>query len=537
MDRSDGGSTQTFLHRGHNYALVLAGLAVVLIIVMAPMSELGCDESAWAVSVGKLLHGRVLGAGAVLAKGPYLVLAHLIPYVIFGPNVFALHLINTLWALAVGALVCVMAHRIAGRWGTVAGAVLYIGGMADPFLRFNFYAETIFMLPLAAGMLLVVSGIERKRPGAIFFAGLLGGMAVLVKQTSAVAVLAMVVALWLAPGRREWKDATKKSLTLLAGSIIAAVPWAIYQVAFRDGSGDPGMVDTAVGYLSQMDLPQALANLQWTALHVLPRYSIVILTSLAGLHLLYHTWRRSRADGGEGDIGGTWAAVIGLWYLAAVAAIASTGRFSAHYFNQFIPVAALAGGVWAADALAGGLKRRRIAGAALVAQAVLVVIFAIVGVTGWTEALATTREPTEWREVGRYLREHTTPDDTVFVWGDQTEVVYWAGRELAARNPWITNRIIGYRHLLPVFAERIDEEIDWPVLVEHLETWWPRYVVVAPRVRTVPPDDTCNYGTEDLPELKRILRQHYERETTIRGYELWRRTPQAPQPAVEGEGR
>jgi len=173
-------------------ALVIALLAA-FVLLMAPWPQLGPDESAWATSVIKVLKGRVLGQDAVMAKGPYLVLWHLLAYLATGPNVLALHLLGAAWALLTGIVVCLAALRLAGRGGLLATGLLYVAAMADPALRTNVYAEIIMALPLALGMTALAAGLSRRSAALLVLAGLCAGLAVLTKQTAVFSALAMAV--------------------------------------------------------------------------------------------------------------------------------------------------------------------------------------------------------------------------------------------------------------------------------------------------------------------------------------------------------
>ncbi len=534
------------------FAACLVGLLALYVLVAAPWPQLGPDEAAWSTSVVKVLAGKVLGRDAMMAKGPYLLGWHLLAYVATGPNVMALHLLGAAWALLTGVVVCLVALRFAGRVGLLATGLLYVGAMADPALRTNVYAEIIMALPLALGMMALTVGLSRSNLLLVAAAGFCAGLALLTKQTAIFYALAMVVVVVVAysPGSSRWRrgeggwrDVTKGWLALLAGGLLAALPWLAY--LWHHGAG-ASFVQSFIGGGTQY---VARLSAWWSLVHVMPRYTIVLVVSVAGLVLLSKQGARSRkqlsrgygvgrqsADGGEG----IWYLVACAWYVAAVVAVAVTGRFAAHYFTQLFPPAALLGGLWIAHKLRSSLDFRtdaridsrrsgfqpdssaskfNIGALVLAAQLLVLIPVGAMNFGYWRTAVAVTAA-SPWRQVGEYIRERTDPQDTVFVWGDQTEVVYWAGRELASDDPWITLGLLGFSHQGPLFATRVHQYMDWQRLRDELDRWQPAYVVIAPVIQTVEPPQCMQFGTEQLPELKSILNSGYDHETTIAGYEI-----------------
>jgi len=535
------------------FGAAIAALVVVFFILQAPWPMLGPDESAWMTSALKVLNGKVLGRDAVMAKGPYLLLWHLGAYLLTGPNVIALHLIGAAWAALTGAVVCLLTLRLSNRTGLLAAGLLYTAAMADHALRTNVYAEVLMALPISLGFLALVHGLRTGRARWTAAAGLCVALAVLTKQTAVFYALAMAAAVPIClrgrndgvqecgcgPGDGVGLEARPTRvighwLAALGGALAGALPWLVY-VWVHGAGGD--FIDSFVGksssYVAALGPAEVFNNLRWSLVHVVPRYSLVLLAAGVGTVWLMGPAGRAalRSRGG-----GEWAVVLPLWLLAGLLSVGSTGRFAAHYFSQAFPVVALVGGLWVAWTMprirvgrdGGEQGPARVGLAALLVLAQLVALLPIVGMNldKWRYAgeLSRVRSSVRsaWRVVGEYLRAHTNPDETVFVWGDQTEVLYWAGRELASDEPWITLQLLGFTHTGPLFAERANDEVDWGRFQAELERWQPRYVVIAPAVQTVAAPETGRFGVDDLPRLGEILEQAgYVHERQLRGYELY----------------
>jgi len=530
------------LESNRAFAAAVVALAMLFIVLNAPWPMLGPDESAWMTSAIKVLNGKVLGRDAVMAKGPYLLLWHLGTYLLTGPNVIALHLIGTLWAACTGAVACLVALRLTNRTGLVATGLLYSAAMADHALRTNVYAEVLMALPIAIGFIALTRGV---RTGRLFWtatAGFCASAAILTKQTAVFYALAMAAAVPICVcARTDGGERLPRVgmvgahwLAAVVGATAAALPWLAY--VWVHGAADDfihSFVGRSTGYVAAVGPADVLGNLRWSLLHVVPRYGLVLIAGAAGTLWVMGGRGRAALQAREES---EWAVVLPLWLLAGCLSVASTGRFAAHYFSQAFPAVALAGGLWVAatmprsrggrEAEDGGEQgplRIGLAALLVIAQLVTLIPIARMSMFSWRYARELSRVRSSWRVVGEYLREHTSQEETVFVWGDQTEVLYWAGRELASDEPWITLQLLGFSHTGPLFAERARSAIDWPRFAAELERWQPRYVVIAPAVQTVPAPQTGRFGVKDLPRLGEILKQRgYMRERQLRGYELYR---------------
>lgn len=536
------------------FGAAIAALALLFIVLNAPWPMLGPDESAWMTSAIKVLDGKVLGRDAVMAKGPYLLFWHLGVYLLTGPNVIALHLLGTAWAALTGAVVCLLALRLSNRTGLLATGLFYTAAMADHALRTNVYGEVLMALPIALGFIALAHALQTGRARWTAVAGLLAALAVLTKQTAAFHALAMAAAVPICvygrsnrpgpearptrqgepEGMRESGDGAEgpgSARTLLVhwlaaagGALVGALPWLLYLVGHGAGREFiKSFVGESSRYVTAVNGSAVLYNLQWSVLHVLPRYSLVLIAAALGI-----VWMLGR--------GRRWRVVLLLWLLAAVLSTVATGRFAAHYFSQAFPIIALVGGLWVAntqpplsrrghpsDGAGSGPVRLGLPVLLLIAQFLALVPIVGMNLGKWHDAVVVSSAGSSWRVVGEYLRERTTPAETIFVWGDQTEVLYWAGRELASDEPWITLQLLGFEHTGPLFAERANDEVDWRRFEIELERRQPRYVVIAPAVQTVEPPLAAAFGADDLPVLAQILKERgYRSEAVVRGYELHR---------------
>src|SRR5205814_9954901 len=111
-------------------------------------------------------------------------------------------------------------------------------------------------------------------------------------------------------------------------------------------------------------------------------------------------------------------ALLGLLVASAVGAAAGA-RFYEHYYIQLVPPLALFAAPYYAQLWAGRIQSHYWLLRPVVTYAWLALTVIAVSTWDWLE-LSGRREPLE---TGRYLLEHSAPNDRIFVWG-QTSKIY-----------------------------------------------------------------------------------------------------------------
>lgn len=168
-----------------------------------------------------------------------------------------------------------------------------------------------------------------------------------------------------------------------------------------------------------------------------------------------------------------------IWGLSATAGTAAGGRGFDHYAIQVLPVLC-AGAGWALGRLSSfsvgrdvsGIRR---AGAAL---AIIAVIVPLAHATGQARSRTLPVDPS-WR-VARFIAEHTTPEERVFVWGYHPDIYLFADRAPGSRFVYASFQT----GLLPwtnVAPERDTRDTEVPgameTLLRDLQTSRPTFIV------------------------------------------------------------
>jgi len=314
---------------------------------------------------------------------------------------------------------------VAGVASAAAQATLSISvGLLGPFG----HATHFVALFAVAGLLVLLRRLGRPGRPWLAAAGLLLGMAPLMKQAGALFPLLGVV--WLMVRRRSrpdpsWRGHVADQAALIAG---IAVPLAATFVAL----GLAGTlqrswfwtVDYAMRYASAVPLRQALPVLWWTASRFLRDAPGLWAMALAGLLALCVP--ACRVPHGR----------LLLSFLAFSAAGVCPGlHFRPHYFLLALPAVSLLVGavVHAAGQVVSGRRGPQLAGAlvaltcgqALHAQRTLFfhaspesVSRAVYGGNPFPESL----------EIARFIRENSGPDDRIVVAGSEPQIYFYSRR-------------------------------------------------------------------------------------------------------------
>ena len=201
------------------------------------------------------------------------------------------------------------------------------------------------------------------------------------------------------------------------------------------------------------------------------------------------------------DAGGM---LIRLWALGAVAGIAIGGDWWSHYLIQIAPPFSL----WLAFNLTGiamALVRWKRWIFAVGATVLLLVPFSVMlaGRDGMAQRMYSHPGYPAQAEVARYVQEHTTPDETIYVAFDQAAIYY-----LADRNP-------AYRHLYDQELRALPNSYaDIIAIIRGPDR--PTYIV-STRQPGPFPDDSRAFWRE--------VALYYDLETTIGDVPIYREKP------------
>ena len=461
------------------------------------------DEGEYAYAGQLILDGVPPYQLAYNMKFPGTYYAYAAQMMLFGQSPTGIRLGLLVVNLATALVVFLVGRRLAG---TLAGA---IGASAFSLLSVDRWCLGVFAhathyvaLPVAAGILAFLSGMQSGRALPFLTVGALAGIATVMKQHAApFAVMAILLAAWsaLETGNNRWREMLRRAGLVTIGLLLVLT--ALVGLLAIQGVLDRFWFWTysyAGAYISQVPLSEAGAAFIFAWGYLTQSTAWLWYAGLTGLALLFVSrWP------------GQTRVVLVAWLVSAAAAIAPGFYFREHYFIVAMPVAGLLVGI-AVASIDRGLARLMTAWAA---QLTAVAIFAgIAGAyllherrylfsTGPIETMRLiygTNPFPESVEIARYLNAHTGPDDRIVVLGSEPQIYFYAQRKSAT----------GYIYAYPLtenqpYAGRMQDEYR-----REIEAARPRYlVVVAVPVSWGP---TAQAGTSLMTWVQEYTTRCYE---------------------------
>jgi 4-amino-4-deoxy-L-arabinose transferase-like glycosyltransferase len=448
---------------------MLIALAIRLRLVDVPFER---DEGEYAYAGQLILQGVPPFAEAYNMKMPGIYVAYAAVLAVFGQTHRAVHvgliLVNLLTALLLYALFRRLFDREIGVLGAAAYVLLSVVPHAQGIVA---NAEHFVLLFAAGGLVVLLDGIGGHKRSLIFTAGLLLGVAFLMKQHAVFFIafggLLLVSGLLARPSVSVPRRATTAAL-FAAG---LAIPFSLTCLfLWRAGVFDRfwfWAYEYGREYVSQAPVSYGMKILGQRIAELFgdsPLFWILALVGLAS-----PLWSRAK----KGSLIALYAFVV-LAFLATCPGL----FFRRHYFILFLPAVALLSAVGVSTlAKRAPVADRDRRGVLVVLIVAAVLLQLVLGAPTYF-----TRTPEEVSrsfyggnpfpesvEIGRFIRENSSASDTIAVLGSEPQIYFYAKRRSA------TGYIYTYALMeAQPFARQMQEE-----MIEQIETGRPKFIVVV----------------------------------------------------------
>jgi hypothetical protein len=507
----------------------VVSIAVLASVLRASVVDLPLerDEGGYAYIAQRWLLGELPYRDAFDQKPPAVFAFYALVLSVAGESPAALR-----WA-AHALILCTLAglvglgHRLQNAAaGFAAAALAAFLTVAPAWLGNSVNTELLALAPLTLGAFAALRASRREAIAGAFWSGLLGGIAVLCKPV----VVPMVgyTVLTAAAGRGG------RLARLLAACVGVALPAAAVAAGFAAAGALRLFLDATVlhnlAYASQVPLA-AYPRVFWRHFEpTLATHGPIYLAAAAAPLLAV-------AKSGTGASPSPRAVLWTVgWLLAALVAVSSGGYFRHHYFMLAAPPLALLAGI-GLSAAADRITQRAGARHVLLGAALAAIIGHGVAREWWYYRPGPVgpkmdrfygRSPfPEAPSLGRWIAERSRPEDTIFIYGSEPELLFHSHRKSASRYIYV----YPLNQALAEVAERQREAL------AEIRAARPRFVVGV----FIPPSLLESAGTPaDLREGLRALVEHeydlaavvpLERERTGRVVEgaaaraLWNERP------------
>jgi 4-amino-4-deoxy-L-arabinose transferase-like glycosyltransferase len=425
------------------------GLLTLLVLsIRAPLMDLPLerDEGEYAYIAWRMNQGEIPYRDWFDQKPPGVFFAYQAALALPGEAVVNFRLVAAIFAAVSSVALFLLLRALFGYPPAILGAVLLAFQSSDPWIQGAIANTEIFMLP---GIIIASIFFLRSLPlpaysrgfmVAALGAGVLLGCATLFKQVAGVHGLLLValVPCFLPDGSTEsrWLRMARFAGWMALGGALAwggVLAWFAAHGALH--AGIDAILMHNLDYVSGVSVQQRFSSLVYNARPMAASQGPALLVGLAGLALLCA--KRQRLP----------ALLLCGWALTAFVGVAASGHFFPHYFQQLLPP--LAAGAAACIAVAVSPISRPVVVKTALVSAVTVLPLLVVAIPFWllppAEAMRRIYPGNPFYampEVAREIAAISEPNETVFVFGTEPELYFYAKRVAASK----------YIHLFPLFG-------------------------------------------------------------------------------------
>lgn len=483
-----------------HFKLFALGIVVLTVATRFPAlihSQSIDDECVYSVVANEIVDGGRPYVDAVERKPPLLFWTYAAVFEAAGKyNWKALHLVALIWTLGTMAgLYCIGKGLFNPQTGLVAALLYSIFQPWATFLNLAFNGEVLMNLPIVWAWAIALRRSRSRIRPELFASGALLCAGFLLKQPAAIAAVPLGLYLLL-PSYRLSRGVTVTESIAQAAMLTSGFFGALGLVALL--LWKQGIFAQAFYYtFTNHSVPRVFWE---TGILRTLAFSGACLPLLIGLALAYRDDRGIWADKKAER-----AALFGLVAASALGAAAGA-RFYPHYYIQLIPPLAALGAPHYAQLWSGTVQPRRWFLRPRVTYAWLAITVIAFSITHWRGMAKRWNSST----TGRYLLEHSDPNDRIFVWGQEARIYLDAQRRPACRYI-MTFPLTGYifgGDLTGVDTRNRIVPGAWDNLQRDFENHPPVYIV---DVRAGAKN--AQYPVRNFPILARLLAEKYQQVT------------------------
>jgi hypothetical protein len=405
--------------------LVLMAVCVRLRMLSMPLER---DEGEYAYMGQLMLQGIPPYQLAFNIKMPGTYSAYALIMALFGESASGIHMGFLFVNLGTLALLYFLARRWLDEAGVLVCCAAYVLlSLSTAVLGLQAHATHLVMIHALGGLLLLLRARENGRRATMYLSGLLFGLSFLCKQPGLFFGLFGLTVLardgWRA-GAAQWRLSARSFLLLTLG-LVTPVALACL-ILWRAGTFARFWFWTmtyARVHTGLVPVRYVLHRLAESASRGFERW--LFLMAFAGW--LWLLWQREQRR-----------FLISAWFIFSLAAMV-IGRYIAwHYFVVALPAVSLLLGA-AVPGWAGALSNIKFPWLRFIPQGMFVILCACVV---WSNRAVWFVEPpavacayiypgfpfVECRQIGEFIGEHSTPQDTIAVVGSEPEIYFYARR-------------------------------------------------------------------------------------------------------------
>jgi 4-amino-4-deoxy-L-arabinose transferase-like glycosyltransferase len=455
-----------------NARLAAWSIFVLVLLIRAPLVDVPFerDEGEYAYIAWRLSFGELPYVDWFDQKPPAVFWTYRLALSLPVQGTVSVHLLAALFSAASAAVLFFLTRMLVGVGGAVAAALALAFLSADPTVQGTAANTEVFMLLPLIGSCWLFAHVVRNRKTvalAVLLVGLLTGLASAFKQVAAINWLFFALtAPFLFSGERRVARSISLALWSTVGLLMV---WVALGGYFLAKGGVEQFVDAVfthnLEYAQALSLETRLHRLVATSGHLLRSQLCVWILAAVGI-IFCIVWHRRLA------------VFLSGWLVASAIGVSAGGHYFPHYFQQLLPPLAVGAGIavaelsricsrWFPSVLTVGVLS-----ASIVAPPALVLA------SFWSES---TPEDVVRRiypgnpfdvmpGVAAVIEAITAPDDEVFIFGAEPEVLFYSKRRSASR----------YIYLFPVYGPFAEAGRRQREVVREIRDSEPRVIFMMP---------------------------------------------------------
>ena len=443
------------------YLIILLFILLIQLALRIPFLQepLERDEGAYGYIGQRILANDLPYRDVFDHKTPVIYYIYAFIIKTFGGSILSIRLFSAFYSLLTTFAVFLLTLLLFAAGPALLAAGLYAVFSTGPFIQGTGANTEVFMvLPMVLAFTAFVYGRKQGSSSWIILAGVLSGLAVMIKQ---MAVFNFLVLLGLA--YFEKNSRIKSWLSLCAGFAVFPLFFLIY-FALKNVLGDFIYCTILTTRWYSNFYPELTRAQLWDLRLLMIRrplgeQAILWLGTVLALFFVHK----------DRDKKGGW---LFLWAVGSLVGVAAPLLFFAHYFIQLLPALAILGAYGIYKMFSNGGKGRK------VVFAVLLLILAVIlfnGEAAYFYLLTPYQISTAKYGVDMFGRAHYYSQDlarivpreaSLFVWSAQPEIYYYLGKRAPTRYiyffPWM-ERELRSEVLRSIYQKRPDY-IFWTAL-------------------------------------------------------------------------
>jgi 4-amino-4-deoxy-L-arabinose transferase-like glycosyltransferase len=425
------------MRRGTQSILLAASLVLIVTALRLPLLPIPLerDEGEYAYIAWRLGYNELPYRDWFDQKPPAVFYVYRFALILPLEPIRAIHFVALLFSATSACALFFLGLQFMGRFWAWLGAALFALLSSDPLVQGTAANTELFMLcPLILSLIAFLAAAARTKPRILFMvlAGALTGMAVMFKQVAVVNWF-LLIALYpvFAPREKRWREAVSFIAWSATGLLTVLALVVLY--FWRCGGLTEFVVNVFTHNLEYISSITASARLEycWGTLTNLARTQTVAWVFAAvGLTVLFRSGPAK------------WFVFVAGWLLTSAIGVSASGYFFPHYFQQLLPPLALAaagGAGWSAAIPVWKIIPT------WARRATLSLVLAVLpGITLWPFLFNYTPAESvrkiypgnffaEMPEFARRIESLTPPEKSVFIFGAEPELLFYARRPSATR--------------------------------------------------------------------------------------------------------